>query len=194
MGCDQGSQSERDDWPAIAALLERYADVSSGGTDASIAVLADSLGTDLRAYLDHRHVGLLRARAQPTGSGLHVRQDGSCQIVGCEPTPTGPSSAISGEQPERSTLRISPRAEVTFVQGQDVTDVVQMAPQPIGSSGHLVEDGKLGVESHERAQQVVKLRKDERGEQQRSGSLAECFCRGVIAPVAPGDRQAAADE
>jgi uncharacterized protein len=52
---------ERDDWPAIAGLVERYGDFPLGGTDASVAVLADRLGTDLIISLDHRHFGVLRS-------------------------------------------------------------------------------------------------------------------------------------
>ena len=52
---------ERDDWPAIAGLVERYADFPLGGTDASVAVLADRLGTDLIISLDHRHFGVVRS-------------------------------------------------------------------------------------------------------------------------------------
>jgi predicted nucleic acid-binding protein len=59
---------ERDDWPAIAGLVERYADFPLGGTDASVAVLADRLGTDLIISLDHRHFGVLRS-----GSGRPYR-------------------------------------------------------------------------------------------------------------------------
>lgn len=55
-----------EDWPAIAALVERYADFPLGGTDASVAVLADRLGTDLIVTLDRRHFGALRsARGRP---------------------------------------------------------------------------------------------------------------------------------
>lgn len=50
-----------DDWPQIAKLVERYADFRLGGTDASIAVLADRLGTDMIITLDHRHFAALRS-------------------------------------------------------------------------------------------------------------------------------------
>lgn len=49
------------DWPAIAALVERYGDFPLGGTDASVAVLADRLGTDLIVTLDRRHFGSIRS-------------------------------------------------------------------------------------------------------------------------------------
>ncbi len=49
-----------EDWPAIAKLVERYGDFPLGGTDASVAVLAERLGTDLVVTLDHRHFGAIR--------------------------------------------------------------------------------------------------------------------------------------
>jgi len=52
---------DRSDWPVMAALVERYADFPLGGTDASIAALADRLGTDLIITLDHRHFAALRS-------------------------------------------------------------------------------------------------------------------------------------
>ena len=50
----------REDWPLIANLVERYSDFPLGGTDASVAVLAERLGTDLIVTLDRRHFGALR--------------------------------------------------------------------------------------------------------------------------------------
>lgn len=50
-----------DDWAAIAELIERYADFPLGGTDASVAVLADRLGTDVIVSLDRRHFDVLRS-------------------------------------------------------------------------------------------------------------------------------------
>ena len=50
-----------EDWPAMAALVERYGDFPLGGTDASVAVLADRLGTDLVITLDHRHFAAIRS-------------------------------------------------------------------------------------------------------------------------------------
>jgi uncharacterized protein len=49
-----------EDWQAIAALVERYSDFPLGGADASVAVLAERLGTDLIVTLDRRHFGALR--------------------------------------------------------------------------------------------------------------------------------------
>ena len=51
---------DAEDWGAIAALVERYRDFPLGGTDASAAVLAEKLGTDLIVTLDRRHFGALR--------------------------------------------------------------------------------------------------------------------------------------
>ena len=48
-----------DDWPRIAALVDRYADFPLGGVDASVAVLADRLETDLIITLDRRHFSAL---------------------------------------------------------------------------------------------------------------------------------------
>ena len=49
------------DWPLIADLVERYADFPLGTVDASIAVLADRLGTDVVVTLDRRHFGAIRS-------------------------------------------------------------------------------------------------------------------------------------
>ena len=50
-----------DDWPIIADLVERYADFPLGTVDASIAVLADRLDTDLIVTLDRRHFGAIQS-------------------------------------------------------------------------------------------------------------------------------------
>lgn len=52
-----------DEWDRIADLIERYADFPLGAADASVAVLADRLGTDLVVTLDRRHFGALRSAA-----------------------------------------------------------------------------------------------------------------------------------
>jgi uncharacterized protein len=57
-----------DDWVAISRLVERCADFPLGGTDASVAVLADRLGTDVIITLDRRHFAALR-----TASGSAYR-------------------------------------------------------------------------------------------------------------------------
>jgi predicted nucleic acid-binding protein len=57
------------DWPIIADLVERYADFPLGTVDASIAVLADRLGTDLIVTLDRRHFGAIRA---PSGGSFRL--------------------------------------------------------------------------------------------------------------------------
>jgi len=49
-----------EDWENIAVLVERYGDFPLGGTDASVAVLAERLGTDLIVTLDRRHFGAIR--------------------------------------------------------------------------------------------------------------------------------------
>jgi predicted nucleic acid-binding protein len=55
--------ASREDLVAMASLVERYGDLPLGGTDASMAVLADRLETDLIVTLDRRHFGLLRTPA-----------------------------------------------------------------------------------------------------------------------------------
>ncbi|MFV2062090.1 MAG: type II toxin-antitoxin system VapC family toxin [Chloroflexota bacterium] len=49
------------DLAAMAALVKRYGDFPLGGTDASVAVLADRLGSDLIVTLDQRHFTALRS-------------------------------------------------------------------------------------------------------------------------------------
>jgi predicted nucleic acid-binding protein len=49
------------DWDRIGDLVDRYGDFPLGGTDASVAVLADRLETDLVVTLDRRHFGALRS-------------------------------------------------------------------------------------------------------------------------------------
>jgi len=50
-----------EDWPRIADLVERYGDFPLGTVDASVAVLADRLDTDLIVTLDRRHFGAIRS-------------------------------------------------------------------------------------------------------------------------------------
>jgi uncharacterized protein len=57
----EGPNSE--DWTTIGRLVERYADFPLGGTDASVAVLADRLGTDLIITLDRRHFAAIRSES-----------------------------------------------------------------------------------------------------------------------------------
>ena len=57
------------DWPIIATMVERYSDLRLGTTDASIAVLADRLETDLIITLDRRHFGAIRS---PQGRMFHL--------------------------------------------------------------------------------------------------------------------------
>jgi len=61
-----------DDWAAIADLVLRYADFPLGGTDASAAVLAERLGTDLMVTLDRRHFGVMRS---PQGHPFRLLPD-----------------------------------------------------------------------------------------------------------------------
>jgi uncharacterized protein len=50
-----------DEWPLIADMVERYAAFPLGSTDASVAVLADRLDTDLVVTLDRRHFSAIRS-------------------------------------------------------------------------------------------------------------------------------------
>ncbi len=61
-----------EEWEAIAALVERYADFPLGTTDASVAVLADRLGTDLIVTLDRRHFSAIRS---PEGHAYRLLPD-----------------------------------------------------------------------------------------------------------------------
>jgi predicted nucleic acid-binding protein len=47
------------EWPRIAELVAKYADVALGGTDASVISLAESLDTDLVLTLDRRHFSMV---------------------------------------------------------------------------------------------------------------------------------------
>jgi predicted nucleic acid-binding protein len=49
-----------EDWPVIASLVGRHSDFPLGGADASVAVLAERLGTDIIITLDRRHFSLVR--------------------------------------------------------------------------------------------------------------------------------------
>lgn len=57
---------EPEDWGAIADLVRRYDDLPLGATDASVAVLAERMGTTHIVTLDRRHFTVLRnGRGQP---------------------------------------------------------------------------------------------------------------------------------
>jgi predicted nucleic acid-binding protein len=51
-----------DDWPRIAELVERYANLPLGGTDASVVALAERLDTDLVLTLDRRDFAAIRPK------------------------------------------------------------------------------------------------------------------------------------
>ena len=61
---------EAEDWPRIARLVRRYADLPLGTTDASVAVLADRLATRRIITLDRRHFSVLR---DARGQGFELR-------------------------------------------------------------------------------------------------------------------------
>jgi predicted nucleic acid-binding protein len=50
-----------DDLERMAELVDRYGDLPLGGTDASVAALADRLGTRTVITLDRRHFGVIRS-------------------------------------------------------------------------------------------------------------------------------------
>ena len=49
-----------EEWPRISELVETYADLPLGGTDASVVSLAETLETELVVTLDRRHFGIVR--------------------------------------------------------------------------------------------------------------------------------------
>lgn len=50
------------DWRRIGELVEQYADLPLGGTDASVIALAERLRTEIVITLDRRHFGVVRPR------------------------------------------------------------------------------------------------------------------------------------
>lgn len=61
---------EPNDWKRIAALLDRYADLSLGIVDASIVAACERLGQTRLATLDRRHFSVVRPRHCPALSLL----------------------------------------------------------------------------------------------------------------------------
>ena len=53
------------DWPRVADLVEQYADLRLGATDATVIVLAERLGTDVVFTLDRRHFEVVRLKHTP---------------------------------------------------------------------------------------------------------------------------------
>lgn len=51
-----------EDWPRIGELVEQYADLPLGGTDASVVALAERFRTEIVITLDRRHFGTVRPR------------------------------------------------------------------------------------------------------------------------------------
>lgn len=50
------------DWPRISEIVEQYADLPLGGTDASVVALAERLRTEIVITLDRRHFGTVRPK------------------------------------------------------------------------------------------------------------------------------------
>jgi predicted nucleic acid-binding protein len=88
LGAFEVEAPESEDWPLIADLVERYADFPLGTVDASIAVLADRLDTDLIVTLDRRHFGAIRSpggrafRILPEPKQVHEEPAGYGQTAG----------------------------------------------------------------------------------------------------------------
>lgn len=55
-----------DDWERIAELVEEYADLPLGGTDASVVALAERLDAEVVITLDRRHFTVVRPRHRDT--------------------------------------------------------------------------------------------------------------------------------
>ncbi len=55
-------QLTTDDLNRIANLVERYVDLGLGATDASVVALAERLGQDTIATIDHRHFTVVRSQ------------------------------------------------------------------------------------------------------------------------------------
>jgi predicted nucleic acid-binding protein len=53
---------DREDWERIGELVTTYADLRLGGTDASVIMLAERLGTTRIATLNHRDFRVVRPR------------------------------------------------------------------------------------------------------------------------------------
>lgn len=51
-----------EDWPRMADLVERHADLPLGGTDASVIALAERLDAAVVITLDRRHFTAVRPR------------------------------------------------------------------------------------------------------------------------------------
>lgn len=53
---------EQEDWLRIADEISRYSDFDIGAVDASVIVLAERLGSETIATIDHRHFRAVRPR------------------------------------------------------------------------------------------------------------------------------------
>ena len=71
-----------EEWLLIADLVERYVDFPLGTTDASVAVLADRVDTDLIVTLDRRHFGAVQS---PRGRRFRLLPDGTAVHEGSAP-------------------------------------------------------------------------------------------------------------
>lgn len=55
----------RTDWHRISGLVDQYADMELGGTDASLIAIAERLGVTEIATIDHRHFHAVRPTHTP---------------------------------------------------------------------------------------------------------------------------------
>ncbi len=114
-----------EDWPLVAAMVERYADLGLGTVDASIAVLADRLGTDLIATLDRRHFGAIRSlagrsfRLLPEPSGVREERAPCGVPTGASVVPTAPSVGAGRFQLQFHPTRIRELAARYDYPGED---------------------------------------------------------------------------
>lgn len=61
----RAEELEQADWLRIAELVEEYADLPLGGTDASLIALIERHNADRIATLDHRHFSVVRPSTGP---------------------------------------------------------------------------------------------------------------------------------
>jgi uncharacterized protein len=114
-----------EDWPLVAAMVERYADLGLGTVDASVAVLADRLGTDLIATLDRRHFGAIRSlagrsfRLLPEPSGVREERAPYGVPTAGSVVPTAASVAAGRFQLQLHTTRIRELAALYDYPGED---------------------------------------------------------------------------
>lgn len=71
----------RDDWQRIRELVNTYADLRLGGTDASVIALAERRGTTRIATLNHRHFAVVRRATSTPSSCCRDRLPGRASLA-----------------------------------------------------------------------------------------------------------------